>query len=72
MAIQGHGIIQTFPDLQRKGAGSHAEQPVNTPGCGLMSCTHAAVHHEDVGAAEVPSSILLSLVLNLLSSLLKC
>lgn len=34
-----------------------------------MSCTHADMHHEDVGAAEVPSSILLSLILNLLSSL---
>lgn len=37
-----------------------------------MSCTYAAKLHEDMGAAEVPSSILLLLVLNLLSSLFKC
>lgn len=46
--------------------------PESTPECKLMSCTYAAKLHENMGAAEVPSSVLLSLVLNLLSSLFKC
>lgn len=45
--------------------------PDSSPECGILSCTYAAQLPEDMGAAEILSTLLLSLVLNLLSSLFK-
>lgn len=66
MAIQGHEIIQAFTIMI-----ANERIPDSSPECGILSCTYAAQLPEDMGAAEVLSSILLSLVSNLLSSLFK-
>lgn len=64
--------MQDYPDkiYREKGLDS-TEQSDDTPGQVFVGCTHDAAQHGDRGA-KAHFSILLSLTLNLPSSLSKC